>query len=50
MKYDLNKINIKSYTPKVGWLGGKEIEIYLWGPRIKFHKITFVLLWSPLKY
>jgi hypothetical protein len=36
MKYGLNKINIKSYTQKVGWLGDKGVEIYPWGLKIKF--------------
>jgi hypothetical protein len=31
MKYDLNRINIKSYTQKVGSFGGKWIEIYFFG-------------------
>jgi hypothetical protein len=34
MKYDLNK----TLNYKVGWLGDKGIEVYLWDPRIKFNK------------
>jgi hypothetical protein len=38
MKYGLTKINIKSFYNKVGWLGGKGVELHPWGPRIKLHK------------
>jgi hypothetical protein len=38
MKYDLNKLNNKLFTQEAGWLGGKEIELYLWGPKNKLHE------------
>jgi len=32
MKYGLlNRINIKLLTQQVGWLGGKGVELHLWG-------------------
>jgi hypothetical protein len=34
MKYGINKINIKIVTQKVGWLGGKGVELHLCGPKI----------------
>jgi hypothetical protein len=36
MKYGLSKINIRLFTQQVGWLGGKGVELYPWGPRINF--------------
>jgi hypothetical protein len=38
MKYGLNRIIIKSFTKKMGWLGGKGIQFHPWGPKIKLHK------------
>jgi hypothetical protein len=37
MKYGLNKINTRLFTQKVGWLGGKGIELHPWGPKFKLH-------------
>jgi hypothetical protein len=37
MKNDLNRINITILTQKVGWLGGKGVELHPWGPRVKLH-------------
>jgi hypothetical protein len=30
------------------WLGGKRIELHIWGPRNKLH--MWHLLWSTLEY
>jgi hypothetical protein len=38
MKYGLNKINSRLFEQQVGWLGGKGVQFYLWGPRIKLPK------------
>jgi len=48
MKYGLNRINITLSTQKVGWLGGKGVELHPWGPRIKLY--TWHVLWSTLEY
>jgi hypothetical protein len=38
MKYGVNKINIRMFIQQAGWLGGKRVELYPWGPMIKLHK------------
>jgi hypothetical protein len=38
MNYGLNKINIKLFTQQGGWFGGKGVELYFWGLKIKLHK------------
>jgi hypothetical protein len=37
MEYGLNKIKIRLFTKKVGWLGDKGIELHTWDPRNKLH-------------
>jgi hypothetical protein len=48
MKYGLYRIHIKLFTPQLGWLGAKRIELFPWDMRIKFHK--WHSLWSTLEY
>jgi hypothetical protein len=48
MNYAMNKINNKILSQQAGWFGGKIVEFYSWGPRIKLHKLH--LLWSTLEY
>jgi hypothetical protein len=48
MKYGLNRINIILFKQQVGWLGGKVVELYPWGPRIKLYE--WHALWSSLEY
>jgi hypothetical protein len=37
-KNGLIKMKSKLFTQQVGWLGGKGIKFYSWGPRIKLYK------------
>jgi hypothetical protein len=37
MEYGVNKINIGLFTQELRWLGGKRIELHIWGPRNKLH-------------
>jgi hypothetical protein len=46
--YGFNRINIRLFTQQLRWFGGKDVEVYLWGPRIKFHNKH--ALWSTLDY
>jgi hypothetical protein len=48
MKYGLNIIIMILFTQQVGRLGGKGVELYPWGPRIKLHK--WHALCSTLEY
>ncbi len=34
----LNRINIRLFTWQIRLYGGEGVKLYLWGPRIKFHK------------
>jgi hypothetical protein len=38
MKCGLNIINIGTFTQHVVWLGGKGVELHIWGLVIKLHK------------